>query len=326
MRGCLCGGPHPAFLASCILAASLAPALRLLRVLKTALPSKLPNYPTTPTQHTNMLRAATKRPATATARLLHSTAAARLSSGGAGAAASTARAASRSESSYGNVGPDKAAHVIEGTSFSYGAMVAQAAERGQHLSRSERQSVLLAQAAAEAKTPPRPQHLVKSSNRAGAAQLPSHSASPQPLQSLSGARTAAAAAVGSYSVGRDVVSALGQRTRAQRLSQVQRFLETSRHSSSQQSNNADAAIGARELSLELGQPGLHGGGVVASNQVGFSARHKPGHSWSMLAGRPAFSYGHFVAEQQQTQHADAPDLRRVSARKVALRKFLDATA
>lgn len=225
------------------------------------------------------------------------------------------------------MGPGKAAHVIEGTSFSYGAMVAQAAERGQPLSRSERQSVLLAQAAAAAKTPPRPQHFVKSSTRAGAAQLPSHSAPAQPPQSLPGAHTAAAAAaVGSYSVGRDVVSALGQRTRAQRLSQVQRFLETSRRSSSQYSNNADAAVGARELNLELEQPGLHGGGVVASHQVGFSARHKPGHSWSMLAGRPAFSYGHFVAEQQQARQADAPDLHRVSARKVALRKFLDATA
>jgi len=269
-----------------------------------------------------MLRAATKRPVAATARLLHCTAAVRLSAGGAEAAtaASQLRAPSRLDF-HGNGSPnDGGANFIGSSCFSYGRMLFRAAERGQTLTRSERQSVLLAQAAvAAASTPPRQQkRFIKSSASAAAAQLPRNSTS-SPLSPHLGPHIAAAAAVGCYSVGQDVVSARGQRTRAQRLSQVQRFLEATRSSSGggtgvgDQNNDADSPAPAQYE---------HGGGVLG--QVGFSARHKPGHSWSALAGRPVFSYGQFIA--QQAQQVDTRVAWRVSARQAALRQFLDSTA
>lgn len=196
--------------------------------------------------------------------------------------------------------------------FSYGAIVADFAARKIPLSRKERQAILLLQAHAAA-------HDQSSASHRAAGHTRSPHASSVSLPP-GRADTPAVHRVARCSAGKHASAALGQRSRAERLAQVQHFFDVTRASS------APPCLAPARATRRVEPPTHRAPGHGDDGCLGFSARHKPGRSWSVMAGRPVFSFGQFLAAQQPAQ-APAPQAAsekcRVSARRVALQHFLD---
>ena len=96
-----------------------------------------------------------------------------------------------------------------------------------------------------------------------------------------------------YSYGRQASHGLAQRSQTERVSQVQKFLDSTRASTSASSVQASPT-------------------AVSTKLVDIQPKAKRGYTWSTLAGRSSFSYGQFVAQNPGTTSAE---MRRIAAQK-----------
>ena len=177
-------------------------------------------------------------------------------------------------------------------SFSYGAFVADAQARGRPLTRKERQAALAAQALA---------HHDSWTNKA-ASSIRTHLVNQQAIQmgstSFAAGDRLSAVEKETYSYGRQASHGLAQRSQTERVSQVQKFLDSTRASTSASSVQASPT-------------------AVSTKLVDIQPKVKRGYTWSTLAGRSSFSYGQFVAQNPGTISAEM--------RRIAAQKFFDVS-
>lgn len=172
--------------------------------------------------------------------------------------------------------------------FSYGAFVAAAQACGRPLTRKERQAALKAQVLAQQDSW---SHQAAGSIGAAINRVTQTHSGPA---SFAGTDRLSATEKRAFSYGQ---CARAARTSAERVSQVQAFLDKTRESPSLPASHVNA---------------------VSAHAAAVQPKAKRGYTWSNLAGRSSFSYGEFVAQ--------SPGQNRAESRQAAIKKFFNASS